>query len=89
MKKTIRAGVIGLGHLGSIHLKLINELCGERDNMVLTGAFDNDEKKNSEAAEKYGYQKVGSIDELLGRTDAVVIVTRLQLILKLLQKQLK
>ena len=74
-KNTIRAGVIGLGHLGSIHLKLINELCGERDNMVLTGAFDNDEKKNSEAAEKYGYQKVGSIDELLGRTDAVVIVT--------------
>jgi predicted dehydrogenase len=75
MKKTIRTGVIGLGHLGSIHLKLINEICNERDDMILAGVYDTDDKKNTEAAEKFNLQKLNSPEELLDKVDAIVIVT--------------
>ncbi len=75
MNNTIRAGVIGLGHLGSIHLKLINEICNEKSNIKLVGVYDADEKKNAEASEKYGLKKVNSSDELIDSVDAIVIVT--------------
>ncbi len=75
MNNTIRTGVIGLGHLGSIHLKLISEICSEKSNIKLAGVFDADDKKNSEATEKYGLKKLNSADELIDSVDAIVIVT--------------
>ncbi len=75
MNNTIRTGVIGLGHLGSIHLKLISEICSEKSSIKLAGVFDADDKKNSEATEKYGLKKLNSADELIDSVDAIVIVT--------------
>lgn len=71
----IRTAVIGLGHLGSIHLKLINEIAKERSEIELSGAFDTDPVKNSTASETYGIMAFGSVEEALGESDAVVIVT--------------
>lgn len=73
--KKIRTGIIGLGHLGSIHLKLLHELCSEREDIVLSGAYDSDKEKNKESASKYGYEAPASAEHLLGMTDAVIIVT--------------
>ena len=71
----IRTAVIGLGHLGSIHLKLINEIAKERSGIELSGAFDTDPVKNSAASETYGIKAFGSVEEALEESDAVVIVT--------------
>ncbi len=73
--KKIKAAVIGLGHLGSIHLKLINELAGERDDLELAGGYDSNEEKNSEYAALYGYEKPSSLTELFARANSVIIVT--------------
>jgi predicted dehydrogenase len=44
--KKIKAGLFGLGHLGKTHLKLIKEICSERNDIELTGIFDTDNEKN-------------------------------------------
>ena len=75
MKNLIRAGVIGIGHLGSIHLKLLKEISDESSNIELVGVYDADEMKNAETAEKYGLRKMMSPDELIDSVDAIVIVT--------------
>ncbi|MBX7043211.1 MAG: Gfo/Idh/MocA family oxidoreductase [Ignavibacteria bacterium] len=73
--KKIRTAVIGLGHLGSIHLKLINEISKERKDTELSGVFDSEPEKNSAASASYGIRAFGSVDEALAESDAVVIVT--------------
>lgn len=71
----IKAGVIGLGHLGSIHLKLVNEIAAERSDISLVGGFDSDPEKNSSAAEKYSCRKFESLESLLHEINTAVIVT--------------
>ena len=73
--KKITAAVIGLGHLGSIHLKLLNEIASERSDVEFAGGFDADEGRNAEFARKFGYSMPQSVDEILQRASAVIIVT--------------
>ncbi len=42
----IKAGLFGLGHLGKTHLKLIKEICNEREDVELAGIYDTDTEKN-------------------------------------------
>jgi len=67
----INIGLIGLGHLGKIHLKLINEL----DSLNLIGIFDTDQKLTHELAEKYNCKAFDNYQDLLSVVDAVDIVT--------------
>ena len=67
----LKIGVLGAGHLGKIHLKLI----GEIDDYELVGFYDPDEGKAKEATEKFGVPAFGSIDELIQAVDVVDIVT--------------
>ncbi|MFZ3273856.1 MAG: Gfo/Idh/MocA family oxidoreductase [Lutibacter sp.] len=67
----LKAGVLGAGHLGKIHLKLINQ----SDKYELAGFFD-PIKENAEKVEKeFGYKSFGSIQELIDAVDVVDIVT--------------
>ncbi|MBE0424892.1 MAG: Gfo/Idh/MocA family oxidoreductase [Lutibacter sp.] len=67
----LKAGVLGAGHLGKIHLKLINQ----SDKYELVGFFD-PFKENAEKVEKeFGYKSFGSIQELIDAVDVVDIVT--------------
>jgi predicted dehydrogenase len=67
----VKIGVLGTGHLGKIHLKLIREI----KDYDLIGFFDpNDE--NARAAEReFAVKRFTHMDELIAAADAVDIVT--------------
>jgi len=71
MKEKIKIGVIGVGHLGSLHAKMYAEI----DSADFVGVFDIEEQKRKEAASKYKVKVFASIEELLNSADAVSIAT--------------
>lgn len=71
----IKAGIFGLGHLGKIHLKVIREICGERDDVTLAGVFDSDNAKNESIAQENGLQVCASAGELAEKINTAIIVT--------------
>lgn len=71
MKSRINIGVIGVGHLGSLHSKMYDEI----DTANFVGVFDVNEEKRKEIASKHKIKSFGSIDDLLNQVDAVSIAT--------------
>ena len=69
--KKLRIGVLGAGHLGKIHIKLIKEI----PEYELIGHFDPNKENSREAAEKFGSTPFASIDELIDEVDVVDVVT--------------
>ena len=63
--------LIGLGYLGKVHLKLLNE----NPNWNLTGVYDIDKKLTTELAAKYQIKAFDSIENLLQNCSVVDIVT--------------
>ncbi len=67
----LKIGVLGAGHLGKIHIKLIKEIPG----MELVGFYDTD-AANCKAVEKeFNIKCFSSEDELIDQVDALDIVT--------------
>ena len=69
--KKLRAGVLGAGHLGKIHLRLLQE----SDSYELMGFYDPDTTAVNALAKKEGYTAFDSIEALLVEVDVVDIVT--------------
>ncbi|MBO3117374.1 Gfo/Idh/MocA family oxidoreductase [Winogradskyella sp. DF17] len=67
----LKAGVLGAGHLGKIHLRLLNE----SDKYELVGFYDADEENANRIVEEFGYRYFKTIDELIDAVDVVDIVT--------------
>lgn len=67
----IRIGVLGAGHLGKIHLRLLKEI----PDFQLVGFYDPDPAMASAAEEAFGVPALDSIDEIIENCDAVDIVT--------------
>lgn len=67
----VRIGVLGAGHLGKKHLKLIQDI----QELELAGFYDPDEQAAAEAEETFAVNRYASVDELLADVDAVDIVT--------------
>ena len=67
----IKIGVVGAGHLGKIHLKLLNS----SNKFDLIGFHDTDKKTSIELSEKEGYKYFSNIDSLLDSVDAIDIVS--------------
>ncbi len=67
----IKIGVIGAGHLGKIHLKLLNS----SKKFDLIGFYDTDEKSSKKLSKKEGYQYYSDLDSLLENVDAIDIVS--------------
>jgi predicted dehydrogenase len=70
MMNKIKLGIIGTGHLGSLHTKLAKEL----ENAELTGIYDIDPEKAGKAGKEFGVNVHSSVDELIQSSDAVSIV---------------
>ncbi|MEZ7885882.1 MAG: Gfo/Idh/MocA family oxidoreductase [Flavobacteriales bacterium] len=70
--KPLKLGLIGVGHLGKIHLKCLL-LIPERFEIV--GFFDLDPKKSSETSINTGIKSYNSIEELISDSDVIDIVT--------------
>ena len=68
----LRTGVVGIGHLGSLHAKMYSEISAA----ALVGAFDTDEAKCDAVVSQYpGVKSFSSLDELLANVDAVSVAT--------------
>lgn len=67
----LKAGVLGAGHLGKIHLRLL----AESKNYELVGFYDADEIHAKQIVEEFGYTYYESISKLIEAVDVVDIVT--------------
>jgi len=67
----LKVGVLGAGHLGKIHIKLLKEI----DAYELMGFYDPSEEQASKVAEELGVKAYSNIDELINDVDVVDIVT--------------
>ncbi|MEX2597092.1 MAG: Gfo/Idh/MocA family oxidoreductase [Salibacteraceae bacterium] len=68
----IKLGILGAGHLGSIHIKLALDL---GDYFDLIGFFDPDKEKSKSVHAKFGIKPFNSMEELIDASQAVNIVT--------------
>lgn len=71
----IRAGLFGLGHLGKTHLKILKEICSERNEIELAGIFDIDTGKNRTLSEENKFEINESADDLISKINTAIIVT--------------
>lgn len=67
----IKIGVLGAGHLGKIHIRLLKEI----DKFQLVGFYDANQEAAKVVESELGVKSYASIDELLNEVDAVDIVT--------------
>lgn len=67
----IKIGVIGAGHLGKIHIRLLKEI----PEFDLVGFVDKSEENSAKVTAEYNIPRFDSLDELLAAVDAIDIVT--------------
>lgn len=67
----VKIGLLGTGHLGKIHLKLLQEI----PDLELVGFYDPDDKNAEYAQRTFSARRFSTIDELLDNCDAIDIVT--------------
>lgn len=71
MTTKVKIGVIGTGHLGSLHAKMYSEI----DTVNFVGVFDADSQRRDDTASKFKVTAFSSIEALLNAVDAVSIAT--------------
>jgi predicted dehydrogenase len=67
----LKVGVLGAGHLGKIHLRLLQE----SEKYELIGFYDPFTENAEKVAKEFGYTLFDSIDDLIDAVDVVDIVT--------------
>ena len=67
----LKAGVLGAGHLGKIHLKLLQQ----SQKYELVGFYDPIKENALKVVEEFGYRLFDSINDLIDAVDIVDIVT--------------
>lgn len=67
----LKAGVLGAGHLGKIHLRLLNE----SEKYQLVGFYDTDAATSKLVADEFGYKNFSTMEELIAASDMIVVAT--------------
>ncbi|NJB35851.1 Gfo/Idh/MocA family protein [Croceivirga sp. JEA036] len=67
----LKVGVLGAGHLGKIHLRLLNQ----SEKYILVGFYDPDEINAQKVCKEFGYTYFANINTLIEEVDVVDIVT--------------
>lgn len=67
----LKAGVLGAGHLGKIHLRLLNQ----SENYELMGFYDADVENAKKVEAEFGYTYFNTIEALIDAVDIIDIVT--------------
>ncbi len=67
----LKIGVLGAGHLGKIHLRLLNQ----SSKYELAGFYDPNSENAQKVSQEFGYKKFDSIEELIDNVEVVDIVT--------------
>ena len=71
MSKTLKAGVLGAGHLGKIHLRLLNQSA----KFDLVGFYDASPDVRVKITAEYAFKAFDSEEDLIAAVDVVDIVT--------------
>lgn len=67
----LKIGVLGAGHLGKIHIKLLKDI----DEFELVGFFDPNNENSINVEKEYNIQRYESVEALIDDVDAIDIVT--------------
>jgi predicted dehydrogenase len=67
----LKAGVIGAGHLGKIHLKLLQQ----SSEYELIGFYDGDKQRAKEIEDEFGYKRFETAEALIEAVDMIDVVT--------------
>jgi predicted dehydrogenase len=67
----LKVGVLGAGHLGKIHLRLLNE----SKRFELVGFYDPNPENANKVAAEFGYKSFENLSELIKSVDLIDIVT--------------
>src|SRR5690554_1258907 len=67
----LKIGVLGAGHLGKIHLRLLNQ----SEKYELVGFYDPNAENAQKVSTEFGYRKFDTIEELIENVEVVDIVT--------------
>ena len=67
----LKAGVLGAGHLGKIHLRLLQQ----SEKYELVGFYDPFTENATKVAKEFGYKSFDSIDDLIAAVEVIDIVT--------------
>ena len=70
----LNVGVIGVGHLGSLHTKMYAQI----SSVNLVGVYDVDSQRAVKLAAEFGIKVFSTLDELLSQVEAVSIATSTQ-----------
>ena len=67
----LKIGVLGAGHLGKIHLRLLNQ----SEKYELVGFYDENHENGAKIALEFGYKQFDTIAKLIHAVDVIDIVT--------------
>lgn len=67
----LKVAVLGAGHLGKIHLRLLNQ----SEKYELVGFYDPDQENAKQVSQTFGYHRFETIDALIAACDVVDVVT--------------
>ena len=67
----LRIGVVGVGHLGTLHAKMLSDMPG----VLLAGVYDMDAAKAGQVAGEYGTTSFATLGALLESVDAATVAT--------------
>ena len=70
MNEKINIGVVGVGHLGQSHARLLKQVASAN----LVGVFDIDKSKSQNISAELNVKPFGSLEEMINAVDAVSIV---------------
>ena len=68
----LKIGILGVGHLGKIHLKCLSNL---EEYYEIVGFYDPDDENSLKAIEKYGITRFEYLEDLINQVDVIDIVT--------------
>ena len=71
----LNIGVVGCGHLGSIHCKLLKEISESERRINFVGIYDINEDTARKVSSENAVKNFGTYEELLGQINALIIVT--------------
>ncbi len=71
MKKKVKIGVVGVGHLGQTHARLLRQI----GNADLVGVYDIDESKSQNLSKELNTKAFDSLKNMLNEVEAVSVVT--------------
>ena len=71
MEKKLKAGVLGAGHLGKIHLRLLHQ----SEKFDLVGFYDENQTVRENITQEYGFKAFESVVDLIAAVEVVDIVT--------------